>query len=90
MTNLWDIIVWVAGGAIVGWLASVVTGRNRRMGCLANVIVGVLGAIIGGFIAGVFGQAGLSGFNLRSAGVALLGAVILLVITGWYRGRRRR
>ena len=86
--NRIDIVTWIIGGAIVGWAASLLMGRNRRMGCLANVIVGVLGAVIGGFLAGLVGEPGVTGFNLSSAAVALVGAVILLAITGWYRRKR--
>lgn len=84
------ILSWVLFGAIAGWVASIIMGRNSRMGCLANVFVGVLGAFLGGFIVSLLGNEGISfGFNLRSFGVAILGAVILLGITGWWSRRRR-
>ena len=71
------IISWVIFGALAGWLASIITGRNQRMGCLANIVVGIIGAFIGG----------VSGFNLYSFVVAVLGAVVLLVIVGFFQRR---
>jgi len=47
---LWDLIVWLVLGAIVGWIASMLVGRNKEMGGLANVVAGILGYVIGGFI----------------------------------------
>jgi uncharacterized membrane protein YeaQ/YmgE (transglycosylase-associated protein family) len=79
------IISWVILGALAGWLASLITGQSRRMGCLANIVVGIVGAIIGGWIVSFFGGAGVTGFNLPSLLVAILGAVVLLVIVGLIR-----
>jgi len=80
---------WILFGALAGWAASIVTGRNSRMGCLANVIIGVLGAFIGGFLYTLLTGKGISiGFNWLSFLVAVIGATLLLVVTGWY-GRRR-
>jgi uncharacterized membrane protein YeaQ/YmgE (transglycosylase-associated protein family) len=86
-----NLILWILFGALVGWLASLITGRNERMGCLANIVVGILGALVGGFIVDVLlpGNQGVSaGFNLWSILVALLGAVVVLLVFGWFRGRR--
>jgi len=44
------IISWVILGALAGWIASMITGRNKQMGCLANIVVGIVGAIIGGVV----------------------------------------
>jgi len=80
---------WILFGALAGWAASIVTGRNSRKGCLANVIIGVLGAFIGGFLYTLLTGKGISiGFNWLSFLVAVIGATLLLVVTGWY-GRRR-
>jgi uncharacterized membrane protein YeaQ/YmgE (transglycosylase-associated protein family) len=77
------IISWILLGALAGWLASIAVGRNRRMGCVANIVVGVLGALLGGLIVSLSGGSGVTGFNLYSLFVAFIGAVILLAITGW-------
>lgn len=79
------IFAWILFGAIAGWVASMITGRNRRMGCFANIFVGILGAMIGGFLVNFFGGYGeITGFNCYSFGVAILGSVILLAVTGWF------
>jgi uncharacterized membrane protein YeaQ/YmgE (transglycosylase-associated protein family) len=85
------ILSWILFGAIAGWVASLLTGRNRRMGCLGNIIIGILGAMLGGFVVELFGGRGnITGFNWPSFGVAVLGAVILLGVTGWYAQQEKK
>ena len=79
------IIAWIIFGALAGWIASIITGRNDQMGCIANIVVGIVGAFIGGFIMSFVGGGGISGFNLYSFLVAVLGAVVLLAILGFVR-----
>jgi uncharacterized membrane protein YeaQ/YmgE (transglycosylase-associated protein family) len=76
------ILSWIIFGALAGWLASIVTGNNARMGCIANIVVGIVGAFIGGFIMSSIGGVGITGFNLPSLLVAVLGAILLLVVVG--------
>ena len=83
------LLAWIVLGGLAGWIASILVGRNKRMGCLANVIIGVLGALIGGLLMNLLGEGVIIGFNLRSLGVAILGSLILLLVTGWFTGRRR-
>ena len=78
---------WVILGAIAGWIASMITGRNSRMGYLSNIIIGVLGAVIGGFLVNLIGGSGAITFSLTGLGIAVLGAVLLLVITGLFKRR---
>lgn len=80
-----NFIVWIIFGAIAGWVASIITGRNAQMGGCANIIVGILGAVTGGFIMQSFGAQGITGFNLPSMLVAILGAVLLLFVVGIFR-----
>ena len=80
-----NIILWIVLGAIAGWIASMIMGRDAQMGALGNIIVGIIGALIGGFIMNFFGQQGATGFNLWSLIVAILGAVVLLFIIGLFR-----
>ncbi|MFQ5409901.1 MAG: GlsB/YeaQ/YmgE family stress response membrane protein [Anaerolineales bacterium] len=83
------ILSWIVFGALAGWVASILVGRSRRMGCVANIIAGVAGALLGGFLTSLVGGAGVTGWNLQSFLVAVVGAVVFLAVTGW-RGRRRR
>ena len=75
-----NIVVWVIVGGLAGWIAGKIVGKDSQMGLFANITVGVLGAIIGGFILNLFGLSGVTGFNLWSILVAILGAVILLLV----------
>lgn len=81
------IISWIILGALAGWVASMITGRNERQGCLMNIVVGIVGASIGGWIMSFFGGSGVTGFNFGSFLVALLGAVVLLAIVNLIFGR---
>lgn len=63
-------------GAIAGWVASMIVGDNKSL--VANIIVGILGAVIGGWIMSMLGKTGVSGFNLYSFLVVILGAVVLI------------
>lgn len=76
-----SIIGWIIIGGLAGWIASMITGRNDQQGCLMNIIVGIVGAAIGGAIVGLlFGGGDVMSFNLPSLLVAILGAVVLLAI----------
>lgn len=75
-------LVWIIFGALAGWLASIVMGRNKQMGAIANIVVGIVGAVIGGWLMNLFGAQGVTGFNLPSLLVAIGGAVVLLFVVG--------
>ena len=83
------ILSWIIFGALAGWIASILMGRNERMGCLANIVIGIVGAAVGGFLMSFLGGGGVTGFNLPSFIVAVLGAVFLLFLTGWFSRQRR-
>ena len=83
-----NIIGWIILGALAGWLASIITGRNQQMGCIANIIAGIVGGLLGGWIMSMFGAQGVTGFNIPSLLVALLGAVVVLFIWNAIAGRR--
>ena len=83
-----NIFVWIIFGAIAGWIASIVMGKNRKMGAIANIVVGIIGAFIGGYIMQFFGVQGVTGFNLPSLLVAIVGAVVLLFILGLFSRHR--
>ena len=76
-------LAWIIFGALAGWAASAITGSGERRGCLTNVLIGVVGAFLGGLILQfITGEDVYFAFNLPSLGVAVLGAIILLVLTG--------
>lgn len=74
------IISWIIIGALAGWLASMITGNNKKMGAGKNILAGIAGGFIGGFVMNLLGGRGVTGFNLWSLIVATIGAVILLFI----------
>ncbi|MEX2535355.1 MAG: GlsB/YeaQ/YmgE family stress response membrane protein [Trueperaceae bacterium] len=81
-------LIWIILGALAGWIASLIMGTNREQGCLMDIVVGIVGAFLGGWIFSLFGGQGVTGFNIYSMLVAVLGAVVLLAIVGLIRGRR--
>lgn len=85
-------LAWIVTGFIAGALAQRVTGAERG-GCISTIVVGVLGALIGGALFNAVGQRGIGEFGLWSILVAFLGATLLLLVLqaiGLRRGRRRR
>ncbi len=72
------ILLWIVFGAIVGWIASAVMGN--REGLIMDIVFGIVGAILGGWLMSFLGKGGVTGFNLYSFLVAILGAIILIAI----------
>ena len=83
-----SILGWIVLGGIAGWIASMITGRNDRMGCITNIAAGIVGAIVGGWIFSFFGGGGVTGFNLGSLIVAVVGAVVVLAVINLIFGRK--
>ena len=84
-------IAWLIVGGLLGWVASMIMGTNDTQGKLLNVIVGIVGAFLGGLVlAPMFGTGTINqyDFSFGSLVVSLLGAVILLFIVGLFRRRR--
>lgn len=73
-----NIIAWILFGALVGWLASIIMRTDEEQGAMSNIIIGIIGAFLGGALSGWLGGPGVSGFNLSSIVVATLGAVVLI------------
>ena len=84
------IILWIVFGGIVGWIASIITHNNHRMGLLANVLVGLVGAFIGGYVAHGLGGTPIDIFSFWGMVYALIGAVIFLFVANLLRGSRSR
>ena len=82
------IIIWLIVGGIVGWLASIIMRRDAQQGILLNIVVGIVGAALGGFI---FGRGDINeGLSVTSFLVSLVGAVILLAIVNLFTRRSIR
>ena len=78
-----SVLVWIIFGALAGWIASIIMGRNHRMGLFANIIVGIIGSALGGWLStAVFHWGGITGFNWRSMLIAVGGSCLLLLIFG--------
>jgi uncharacterized membrane protein YeaQ/YmgE (transglycosylase-associated protein family) len=72
------IIIWIVFGALVGWVASLIMKSSG--GLLWDIVIGIVGAVVGGFLMSLIGYNGVSSFNLYSFIVALIGACILIGI----------
>jgi len=79
------ILSWIIIGGIAGWIGSMLTTNDRQMGCLTNVVVGIIGSFIGGYVFSFFGGYGVTGFNVWSLVVAVIGSVIFLTIINLFR-----
>jgi uncharacterized membrane protein YeaQ/YmgE (transglycosylase-associated protein family) len=79
-----NFIVWLLLGALVGWLASIVMRTDAQQGALLNIVVGIVGAMIGGFLLGG-PNINNSGLDLTAILVSFVGAVILLAIVNLVR-----
>jgi uncharacterized membrane protein YeaQ/YmgE (transglycosylase-associated protein family) len=77
------IIIWLIIGGIIGWLASIIMRTDAQQGILLNIVVGIVGAFIGGLL--ITGGSINEGVNLTSFIVSLLGAIILLAIVNLFR-----
>jgi uncharacterized membrane protein YeaQ/YmgE (transglycosylase-associated protein family) len=82
------LIAWIIFGALAGWVASKLAGRDDQMGCLMNIVVGVIGAFVGGAVVSLFSGGFSIGFNLTSFVVAVVGAVAFLAILNLLFRRR--
>ncbi len=83
-----DLLAWVVVGIIAGFLAKLVVPGEGPGGVLGDLVVGVIGAIIGGWLFNAFGRPGLSGLSVWSILVAFVGGVVLLLILRLLAGSR--
>jgi uncharacterized membrane protein YeaQ/YmgE (transglycosylase-associated protein family) len=72
------LLLWIVFGAIAGWIASLL--MKSEGGLLWDIVVGIVGAVVGGFVMSLLGQGGVGGFNLYSFLVAILGACIFIAV----------
>ncbi len=87
MGILWAIISWIIIGAIIGLIARAIMPGRQSMGLGATIVLGVIGAIVGGFIGGLFGEGGVSSimnnpWSLMTILLAVIGALIVMFIYG--------
>lgn len=73
------VISWIVLGAIAGWIGSLLVNRTGE-GLFRDIILGIVGGVVGGWIFAAIGSTGVTGFNLWSLFVAVIGAVVVLVI----------
>jgi len=73
------IIAWLVVGLVAGWIGSMIVNRSGE-GPLMDIILGIVGAFVGGFVFNMLGHGGVSGINLYSIFVAVIGAVVVLVL----------
>jgi uncharacterized membrane protein YeaQ/YmgE (transglycosylase-associated protein family) len=74
---------WIVFGALAGWLASIVTGSKDQRGCIGNIVLGIVGAFVGGVLMKFLtGEEFSFGFSLSSFVVAIIGALIVLSLVG--------
>lgn len=83
-------LFWIILGGLAGWIASKFTDNDARMGVFSNIVVGIVGAYIGGLITWMLGGRGITGFNVYSLIIATIGAVILLWIVNAIVGKGTR
>ena len=79
-------IAWIILGLIAGFIASKLVNKTGE-GMLMDIVLGIVGAVVGGWLFHTFGMAGVTGFNLYSMLVAIVGAVVLLVLYHAIAGR---
>lgn len=73
-------ILWIVFGALVGWIASLIMKTDKQQGAFLNIIIGITGSFIGGLVFNLFGGAGVTGFNIYSFIIGIIGAIILIWI----------
>jgi uncharacterized membrane protein YeaQ/YmgE (transglycosylase-associated protein family) len=82
-----SVLGWIVLGLIAGFVASKVV-NNQGEGCFINIALGLVGAMVGGFIFSAIGGSSITGFNLYSMFVAIIGAIVVLFLWHAITGRR--
>jgi uncharacterized membrane protein YeaQ/YmgE (transglycosylase-associated protein family) len=84
-----SILAWIILGIIAGFLGSKIVNKTGE-GLVMDLVLGIVGAVVGGFLFNQFGAAGVSGLNVYSLVVAVIGAIVVLVLYHAVTGRTRR
>lgn len=81
------ILLWIIFGALAGWIASVIMKTNSNQGTVSDIIMGIVGSVVGGLLMNLVGQSGVTGFNLYSLVVAVIGAIVVIYFGRMLRNR---
>jgi uncharacterized membrane protein YeaQ/YmgE (transglycosylase-associated protein family) len=79
MPHTMSLVGWIVLGLIAGFIASKIVNRKGE-GCLLDILLGVVGSFLGGWLFSLFGMKGVTGFNIWSLVVAVVGAIVFLVV----------
>ena len=82
-----SILAWLILGLIAGFIASKIVNKSGE-GLILDIVLGIVGAVVGGFLFNAFGQVGVDGLNIYSLVVSVIGAIVVLVIYHAIAGRR--
>jgi len=81
------LLLWLIFGGFVGWIASILTHNNKRMGIVANIVVGLVGSALGGWIASLLELGSFSEWSLTGLLISIGGAVLLISIINLFRSK---
>lgn len=73
-------IIWIVFGGLAGWIASLIMKTNESQGTVTDILVGIVGAAIGGYLSTMLGIGAVTGFNVPSLIIAVIGSVILIAL----------
>ena len=79
------IIMWIIFGALAGWISSMFMNTDHSQGALGNILMGIAGAIAAGYLMPLLGMSGVTGFNLYSVMVAVIGAIVVIAVVRMIR-----
>ena len=88
MLDIMGLGSWVLMGLIAGAIAKFLLPGKDIGGCITTILIGIAGALLGGFLATYLGYGGISGFDVRSLVVATLGAILLLIVLRLFKGKK--
>jgi uncharacterized membrane protein YeaQ/YmgE (transglycosylase-associated protein family) len=74
------ILLWIIFGALSGWIATVIMKTDRQQNTGYDIILGIVGSVVGGLLMGTIGQSGVTGFNIESLIVAVIGSIVVIFV----------
>lgn len=85
-----NILGWIILGGLAGWVASLITGTSKGQSIFADIVLGIVGAVVGGWVVDILGGDGITGFNVWSFVVALGGAIVVVWTYHAIAGTKRK